>query len=129
MAPKLDQLIATQNTIESLFRRPVSGQTAPLDPDRVKIFVATEAYRWGLRNLTGVAVSWPEPPEVQLYLARKPIPGFQEPLQELVRGIPLRFSVTGRFQFLAKCGADIFLDTLLEMGTIALFLKDGMGHS
>jgi hypothetical protein len=127
MDPTLDLLTGTQAAIESLFSRPLRRVPTTMDPTLRERFISTEAYRWGLKNLQGVGVSWPSPPEVQLYLAEKPIEGFREGLQGLLPGAPLGLLITGMFQFMAKVGDNISLDNEPELGTIALFVKDRNG--
>src|SRR5215831_6379038 len=97
MELSLPQLVAVQKAIGLLFRRPVSRTQDLPDPERLldptlrTDFVSTDAYRWGVKNLAGVAVSWPDPPEVRLYLSEKPTPDFALSLQRFFPGIALRF--------------------------------------
>lgn len=137
MAIELQQLVETQKQIEALFLRPVRLQTPHVVPPYLKKWYARfaalptseqpQTYLWGLKNFEGVAVSGPEYPRLDVWLAGRPPDGFPQFLRGLFPGVPLRLIATSGFRFLQGfgIGSNIALKQPTGVGMIGLFLNAG----
>ena len=131
----LDRLVQGQKEIQALFLRPIRLQEPQSVPPDLKgkyakygalpVSAQPASYRFGLKHLEGIAVSWPQEPRLDVWLTIQPPDGFANFLAQEFPDVPLRLVVTGRFHFLQGLGvgSDISLERSLGVGSIALFLN------
>jgi len=139
MSITLDRLVQAQKQIQALFLRPIRLQEPRSIPPDLKekyskygslpVSQQPAAYRFGLKHLEGVAVSWPQEPRLDVWLTLQPPNDFANFLAKEFPDVPLRLVVTGRFHFLGGfgIGSDISLELSLGTGSIGLFLNGSGG--